>query len=1574
MPPLDPDPAAATPPPPAAGAAPPPLAPLVPDRYAAVLRPPPPPAAPDPTQFRGFGDTAKTRQFLYDDVQAAAAALAPVGDDRHTLQLTNVRYIDPDRFSRKARKQAILTGETVGRRLKGTWELRDNLTGAVRDRRDQVIARVPYYDSMGTLTFRGNAYTINHQQRLRPGVYTRVKENDELESHANLLPGKGTSHRYLLDPSKGVFKIKIHQAEVPLMPLLAALGATDRDLRDAWGPEIFAANAKVNDAAALKKLKDKVLAWDDRADPDETSWPKKLAAAFERMEIEPEISRRTLGAPYDRLGKDAILAATRRLLAVGRGEAEADDRDHPAYQRFVGPEDLVRERIAQDHGRLQHRAFRQILRDGNLKRMPSGLMTPQVEQVLTGSGLAQSIEEINPLEVFDKQGRITRMGEGGLPSLDSVPESARAVQPAHYGFLDPLRTPESFRAGIDLNMARGARKGRDGTIYTQFANPRTGQLEWKSPRDLADAAVAFPDWERWPTKRVPVMKAGKIAYVPKSEIEYALPDMDAAFSPLANLVPMLGAVKGQRVAMASRMLTQALPLVRPEAPLVQGALPGSGGQRSFEEEYGTQTGAVRADQGGRVEGYADGVLQLRYDDGRRDQVELYQNYPFARKTFYHQTPMVAPGDTFAPGQLLAKSNYTDDSGATAVGVNARVAYMPWKGLNYEDALVISQSMAKKFTSTHMYQHDLEVSDKHQVGKGQYLGLFAGQYGREALDRIGADGVIRPGSTVRYGDPLVLATKERDRPQTKLHKKRQPGFDDASLTWKHHDPGVVTDVAWGKTGPVVVVKADARMQVGDKMCFDPSTWLLTRHGWKLVGDVTLDDELATLNPATDELEYQRPTHIHRFAYNGPMYYLNTKHVNMLVTPNHRLWVARPGSPYGPVLADDFYAAKGEWRFKKDCRWTGSERPTFSLEHIGDVPADAWLEFLGYYLSEGWCAYNNANGQRTVKVAQFRSSPSWQKIHDNLTTLGFSFRYNEGDQRFELPGGSLYTHLAPLGDSYTKRVPDYVQTLCPRQLRVFLDAYLAGDGHTPEGRSWEYGSSSEGLAADIQVICLKLGWAVTVRRQDRTDNWQKRPHWRGRINKHHLRPWWKKGRAKSYAANEEAMVSYVGDVHCVTVPNHIVYTKRDDKTHWSMNSGRYGDKGVVAAILPDDEMPHDADGQPYEVLANNLGITSRCYDEETEFLTPAGWKLGIDVQDDDLLYCYHPWKPGLHLYEQAAKFYVAEYAGPMYRYAGPEADFLVTPGHSFWADAYTRPDPDVIEFAPGPPPYANQWQKLTVEQVAAGDFRIPVVQPGPRPRHDWSERIDAATDVAAAVLCREQWSVEPYDGLVFCPTVPTGFVVTRRNGKVQVAGNTNPAQLLEAWLGKIATKTGRPYKVDNFLDVPDLTAHVMAELANHGLTGTDDLVDPATAKKIRGVATGNRFFMKLHHSAESKLQSRGSGGYSMDETPAKGGAAGCFVGPTLITVLSPLGVPVKVPIGYLARNRRSDAVSSRDLKTGFDGPRAITDWFHYRVDPADLITVTLANGQAFAVTRNHELIRADGTRVRAGDLRPDDDLME
>ena len=773
-----------------------------------------PPLAPPMPPQRSFGDVGALRQNIFDRALSSAQSIEPIQNDLYTLRLHDVSYAGPERYNRAAQKKAVLTRGSLARKMVGTWSLVDNKTQQPIASKPATIAQVPYLTDSGTFVNKGVEYTLAHQLRLRPGVFTREKDNGELEAHVNTLPGKGRSHRYYMDPQTGVFKIQIGQAQIPLMPLLKTLGVQEQDIRKAWGNEITAVNMEQGDAGTLDKLYSRLVY---KTDPqaDALAKIKAIAAEFNKTELDDTVTQRTLGKPYKNLTPDAILDITKKLIAVNRREAESDDRDSMAYQQVFGPEDLISERFVKDKSALRQLLWKATAKK-SLDHIPTGVFNKSIQAALIGSGLGSSLEEINPAEIFDHQTRVTRLGEGGIGSMDAIPAESRSVQPSHLGFIDYLRTPESGKVGVDMRFARGAKKSSDGKIYMPVINIKTGQQEYKTPQELAETPLVFPGEHKSDMPMVSALVNGKFTYVPKAKAQYVVPNMDDTFSSLTNMVPMKAMVKGQRVIMGSRMFTQALPLENAESPFVQSAKYDSDGGVSHEDEMGEKLGAIKSQVGGQVLSVTPDEMVIRDKDGNKHTVDLYNDMPFNRKTFWTQQPTVKPGDVVQPGQLIATSNFTDKQGSAALGLNLRVGYMPFRGRNYEDAVVISESAAKRLTSQHMYQHEAEWDDNTHVGKKAFTSLFPGEYDKKMLENFDDDGAVKKGTVVNYGDPLVLVAKKRDQIYGRVHRGRAGSFANETMTWDHHSPGVVTDVEHTKKGVSVVVKSASQMEVGDKI--------------------------------------------------------------------------------------------------------------------------------------------------------------------------------------------------------------------------------------------------------------------------------------------------------------------------------------------------------------------------------------------------------------------------------------------------------------------------------------------------------------------------------------------------------------------------------------------------------------------------------------------------------------------------------------------------------------------------------------------------------------------------------------
>lgn len=319
------------------------------------------------------------------------------------------------------------------------------------------------------------------------------------------------------------------------------------------------------------------------------------------------------------------------------------------------------------------------------------------------------------------------------------------------------------------------------------------------------------------------IKDSKIQEVSDKEIDFEIPSFSRFNGSHTNLVPMYSNTQTARMFYGSRFANQAMPLEHREAPLVQALDPEDPDGKSFEDKYGERMGAryFKSDKGGEVVDVTPDNIRIKTDDGKETTVDLYNNFQFNRKTYLHNKPVVQKGDKVAPGQLLASSNFTDDNGTMSMGRNARTALVAYKGFSMDDAVVVSESFAQKMTSQHNYEHDVAKDDDTKFGKTHFSSLFPRKFTKEQLDMLDDNGVVKPGTVLHKGDPIILATRPKPVYSNaehlgKLGKTFRSIRSDASEVWEHDYPGTVTDVANGKKGYKAFVTALAPLQVGDKL--------------------------------------------------------------------------------------------------------------------------------------------------------------------------------------------------------------------------------------------------------------------------------------------------------------------------------------------------------------------------------------------------------------------------------------------------------------------------------------------------------------------------------------------------------------------------------------------------------------------------------------------------------------------------------------------------------------------------------------------------------------------------------------
>ncbi len=372
------------------------------------------------------------------------------------------------------------------------------------------------------------------------------------------------------------------------------------------------------------------------------------------------------------------------------------------------------------------------------------------------------------------------------------------------------------------------------------------------------------------------------------------------------------------------------------------------------------------------------------------------------------------------------------------------------------------------------------------------------------------------------------------------------------------------------------------------CYDDDTEVLTTEGWKLWPKVDGSEIFGTLNPQTDELEYQKATEVFHGEYQGPMYRVRSEQVDLLVTANHRMWVQRHDTQaarrkeerFGVLQTADILHKRV--KYQKSARWVGATPTSVTIPATerawrrsdnnaacvrayakASFPAEPFARFLGYYLAEG-CV----NGHQII-LAQNRG-PILDKMVDAIRAMGLpAYVPTSGGGCVRTQCTPLRDMLAKLGHAHEKRVPAMVQEWSPELIRVFLEAVIEGDGttHRTFNHRGIYTSSPE-MADDLQILAIKAGWSANVRVDDRVGlertmpNGQRfrnlRPSYIVSILTRRLTPLvnHQRHQVPSRYLNEDGyndgMEPYDGMVHCVSVPNGLLFVRRSGKPSVSGNT--------------------------------------------------------------------------------------------------------------------------------------------------------------------------------------------------------------------------------------------------------------------------------------------------------------------------------------------------------------------------------------------------------------------------------------
>jgi DNA-directed RNA polymerase subunit beta len=299
-------------------------------------------------------------------------------------------------------------------------------------------------------------------------------------------------------------------------------------------------------------------------------------------------------------------------------------------------------------------------------------------------------------------------------------------------------------------------------------------------------------------KRASVIKDSKLQDADDREVDVELISPTRLTGTHAQVVPMYSNAQSPRLFYAARFVNQAMPIVEREAPLVQSLDPESKDGKSFEQHYGKYLGASYWDDKdvGEVVNVTPDAISIRKKDGSVVKRDMYNNFQFNRKTYITNKPRVQKGDIVQPGQILAASNFTDDDGTMSFGRNARIAVVPYKGYSMDDAIVVSESFANKMRSMHNYAHELQKDEHTKFGKTHYTSVFPQKFTKEQLESLDENGIVKPGTVLKKGDPIMLATRPKAARLSGVHLSRERIFTSLlRLSKARHFP---TDLSLLKT--------------------------------------------------------------------------------------------------------------------------------------------------------------------------------------------------------------------------------------------------------------------------------------------------------------------------------------------------------------------------------------------------------------------------------------------------------------------------------------------------------------------------------------------------------------------------------------------------------------------------------------------------------------------------------------------------------------------------------------------------------------------------------------------------------
>ena len=471
----------------------------------------------------------------------------------------------------------------------------------------------------------------------------------------------------------------------------------------------------------------------------------------------------TLPDDHLTLTKEDILLSIKYLLDLRGGRGLTDDIDHLGNRRVRTVGELIEDRFYHGFERLARSVKEKMGYQTIENMMPSEILIPKtvtsvVKEFFTTGQLSQFMDQTNPLSEITHKRRLSALGPGGL-TRERAGFEVRDVHSSHYGRICPIETPEGPNIGLISSLSTYAKINNFGFIQTPYRVVKdskvTKEIVYLNALEeeqyiIAQANAPVDQDGLFKAKLISTRHRGEFLMVEPEKVHFMDVSPTQLVSVSASLIPFLEHDDANRALMGSNMQRQAVPLIRTDAPLV-----GTGIESRVAKDSGV---TVVAKNEGVIE-YVDAnkiVVKSNNINDSDGGVDIYNLLKFQKSnqsTCWNQTPIVSKGQSIIKGQIIADGPSTDE-GELALGQNITVAFMPWGGYNFEDAILISERLVKEdsFTSIHIEEAEC-IARETKLGREEITRDIP-NVGEESLRNLDESGIIRVGAVVKQGDILV----------------------------------------------------------------------------------------------------------------------------------------------------------------------------------------------------------------------------------------------------------------------------------------------------------------------------------------------------------------------------------------------------------------------------------------------------------------------------------------------------------------------------------------------------------------------------------------------------------------------------------------------------------------------------------------------------------------------------------------------------------------------------------------------------------------------------------------------------